>query len=153
MLWGGRWEGGSCLGTHVRIKDFKIKKKKKNGTPLAQFVFSFPHLQKTNSRPISHMSPWNCRWYFKGFIQEAGKSKHLLARWQRCCNQDPSWPAPSVLLIIFRSEWLGKGQPCRVHHCSRRHSFFLNGILEGAGHRSPHAGSPNSLWHSRRAYF
>ena len=30
MLWGGRWEGGSCLGMHVRIKDFKIKKKKKN---------------------------------------------------------------------------------------------------------------------------
>ena len=29
MLWGGRWEGGSCLGTHVRIKDFKIKKKEK----------------------------------------------------------------------------------------------------------------------------
>ena len=28
MLWGGRWEGGSCLGTHVRIKDFKIKKKR-----------------------------------------------------------------------------------------------------------------------------
>ena len=23
---GGKWEGGSCLGTHVRIKDFKIKK-------------------------------------------------------------------------------------------------------------------------------
>ena len=30
MLWGGRWEGGSCLGMHVRIKDFKIKKKKRN---------------------------------------------------------------------------------------------------------------------------
>ena len=29
MLWGGRWEGGSCLGTHVRIKYFKIKKIKK----------------------------------------------------------------------------------------------------------------------------
>ena len=29
MLWGGRWERGSCLGTHVRIKDFKIKKNKK----------------------------------------------------------------------------------------------------------------------------
>ena len=29
MLWGGRWEGGSCLGTHVRMKDFKIKKNKK----------------------------------------------------------------------------------------------------------------------------
>ena len=24
MLWGGKWKGGSCLGTHVRIKDFKI---------------------------------------------------------------------------------------------------------------------------------
>ena len=24
MLWGGKREGGSCLGTHVRIKDFKI---------------------------------------------------------------------------------------------------------------------------------
>ena len=23
--WGGKREGGSCLGTHVRIKDFKIK--------------------------------------------------------------------------------------------------------------------------------
>ena len=29
MFWGGRWEGGSCLGMHVRIKDFKIKKKRK----------------------------------------------------------------------------------------------------------------------------
>ena len=29
MSWGGRWERGSCLGTHVRIKDFKIKKVKK----------------------------------------------------------------------------------------------------------------------------
>ena len=39
MLWGGKWEGGSCLGTHVRIKDFKIKKKikkkKKNKCSLA----------------------------------------------------------------------------------------------------------------------
>ena len=26
MLWRGRWEGGSCLGMHVRIKDFKILK-------------------------------------------------------------------------------------------------------------------------------
>ena len=30
MLWGGRWEGDSCLGTHVRIKDFKFLKIKKN---------------------------------------------------------------------------------------------------------------------------
>ena len=38
MLWGGRWEGGLCLGTHVRIKDFKIKKnknKKINGVKMA----------------------------------------------------------------------------------------------------------------------
>ena len=26
VLCGRMWEGGSCLGTHVRIKDFKIKK-------------------------------------------------------------------------------------------------------------------------------
>ena len=26
MLWGGRWEEGSCLGMPIRIKDFKIKK-------------------------------------------------------------------------------------------------------------------------------
>ena len=32
MLWGGRWERGSCLGTHVRIKDFKIKKIKNKKT-------------------------------------------------------------------------------------------------------------------------
>ena len=31
---GGRWEGGSCLGTHVRIKDFKIKKKKEQRSGL-----------------------------------------------------------------------------------------------------------------------
>ena len=31
MLWGGRWEGGSCLGTHVRLKILKLKKiKNKN---------------------------------------------------------------------------------------------------------------------------
>ena len=29
MSWGGRWEGGSGLGTHVRIKDFKILKNEK----------------------------------------------------------------------------------------------------------------------------
>ena len=37
MLWGRMWEGGSCLGTHVRIKDLKLKKKKRHGwmlTPL-----------------------------------------------------------------------------------------------------------------------
>ena len=26
MIRGGRWKRGSCLGTHVRIKDFKILK-------------------------------------------------------------------------------------------------------------------------------
>ena len=28
MLWGAGWEGGSCLGTHVRIKDLKKKKRR-----------------------------------------------------------------------------------------------------------------------------
>ena len=43
MLWGGRWEGGSCLGTHVRIKDFKIKKNNSNNNQKKKernFVFS-----------------------------------------------------------------------------------------------------------------
>ena len=42
MLWGGRWEGGSCLGTHVRIKDFKIKKNKKNKSPSAFYYRCVP---------------------------------------------------------------------------------------------------------------
>ena len=43
MLWGGRWEGGSCLGMPVRIKDFKIKKKKKkcNSFQLFSHVWFF----------------------------------------------------------------------------------------------------------------
>lgn len=53
----------------------------------------------------------------------------------------------------FLSERLCEEQPSQLHSCSRQRSFFLNGILEGAGHGSLHAGSPNSLWHSRRAYF
>ena len=45
MLWGGRWEGGSCLGTHVRIKDFKIYeiKKKKISQEAGQVVW-YSHL-------------------------------------------------------------------------------------------------------------
>ena len=39
MLRGGRWEGGSCLGTHVRIKDFKIKKKIIKKKEIMQFGF------------------------------------------------------------------------------------------------------------------
>ena len=49
MLWGGRWEGGSCLGTHVRIKDFKIKKKnkklKKNNLKYLKVNCQGPHNQ------------------------------------------------------------------------------------------------------------
>ena len=41
MLWGGRWEGGSCLGTHVTIKDFK-NKKKKNSVHTAIFKMDNP---------------------------------------------------------------------------------------------------------------
>ena len=45
MLWGGRWEGGSCLGMHVRIKDFKIKKKKK----------ILPPWKKSYDKPRQHI--------------------------------------------------------------------------------------------------
>ena len=38
MLWGGRWEGGSCLGTHVRIKDLKILKIKKKLKKKSKYV-------------------------------------------------------------------------------------------------------------------
>ena len=38
QVWEGRWEGGSCLGTHVRIKDFKIKKIKKNAKKINKNV-------------------------------------------------------------------------------------------------------------------
>ena len=40
-----RWEGGSCLGTHVRIKDVKIKKKKLNQpnvSPLSKQITNLP---------------------------------------------------------------------------------------------------------------
>ena len=63
MLWGGRWEGGSCLGMPVRIKDFKIKKKKKkcNSFQLFSHVWFFEtswtgalqaSLSITNSRSL-----------------------------------------------------------------------------------------------------
>ena len=37
-------EGGSCLGTHVRIKDFKIKKKNVRHPPLLGTPYCFPVL-------------------------------------------------------------------------------------------------------------
>ena len=50
MLWGGRWEGGSCLGTHVRIKDFKIKKKKKrNEMEMAWWWWSAGRFRRIHS--------------------------------------------------------------------------------------------------------
>ena len=37
---GGRWEGGSCLGMHVRIKDVKIKKKIIKSTTVEKKIFN-----------------------------------------------------------------------------------------------------------------
>ena len=51
MLWGGRWEGGSCLGKHVRIKDFEIKKIKK-------LKKSFCKTKKTISKVKRQPSEW-----------------------------------------------------------------------------------------------
>ena len=39
----------SCLGTHVRIKDFKIKKKKKNETNMPAFATSLWHSTGSSS--------------------------------------------------------------------------------------------------------
>ena len=46
MLWGRMWEGGSCLGTHVRINDFKIKKKKREVIPM------HTHTQHTHTHTV-----------------------------------------------------------------------------------------------------
>ena len=46
MLWGGRWEWGSCLGTHVRIKDFKIKKKGKKKEVQWGLIYVFAKWKK-----------------------------------------------------------------------------------------------------------
>ena len=73
MLWGRRWEGGSCLGTHVRIKDFKIKKKKE-GWALKYWCFQTVVLEKTlesilDSREIKSFNPKrNQPWIFVGMI-------------------------------------------------------------------------------------
>ena len=56
MLWGGRWEGGSCLGTHVRVKDFKIKKIKKNSfeSVLMRWMKLEPIIQSEVSQKEKH---------------------------------------------------------------------------------------------------
>ena len=51
MLWGGRWEGVSCLGTHVRIKDFKIKKIKINHEKKKAKQNKGTNRTKTESQP------------------------------------------------------------------------------------------------------
>ena len=65
MLWGGRWEGGSCLGTHVRIKDFKIKKikklKKKTLLPVVHSSLA-PSPTKPLSLPHQTPSPSTLPW-------------------------------------------------------------------------------------------
>ena len=50
MLWEGRWEGGSCLGTHVRIKDKKLKKKQtKKNTRIKTWLHS-KRIEKENKK-------------------------------------------------------------------------------------------------------
>ena len=54
MLWGGRWEGGSCLGTHVRTKDFKIKKIKSKKIP---YIRDFTHTKKRQRHQFANKGP------------------------------------------------------------------------------------------------
>ena len=62
MLWGGRWEGGSCLGTHVRIKDFKIQniKKFKKKFPLKKKIKENLKLCLSVARAVSKCSMAVC---------------------------------------------------------------------------------------------
>jgi hypothetical protein len=61
MLWGGRWEGGSCLGMHVRIKDFKIKKIKiKNKIKIKKFL-----KKEFDSVNMFYREMTDSKWYFK----------------------------------------------------------------------------------------
>ena len=65
MLWGGRWEGGSCLGTHVRIKDIKIKKKKRIHLPMQEtWVGSLGQKDSLEKEMESHSSvlAWDTPW-------------------------------------------------------------------------------------------
>ena len=57
MLWGGRWEGGSCLGMHVRIKDFKNKNKNKNELWFLFCFLTFVHVQSLSRVRLS-ATPW-----------------------------------------------------------------------------------------------
>ena len=64
MLWGGRWERGSCLGTHVRIKDFKLHinldlyKKVKTMFKKPKSVRSVSQLVQSHSPVRLFATPW-----------------------------------------------------------------------------------------------
>ena len=78
MLWGGRWEGGSCLGTPVRIKDFKIKKiknnknkkqNKTNSNPMVQNFYPSIPCSYGQVLRVKHVYPHN--WESISFLAEA----------------------------------------------------------------------------------
>ena len=70
---------------------------RQDGTPLAQLMFSFPRLQKTERRPISHMIPWDRSCYFKDFFQGAGNRASVSRPGGRdaAISIPPNQPAPS----------------------------------------------------------
>lgn len=105
-------------------------------------------------RPINHRIPRSYIQYVNNFVKGTRKSKLSWPGGKDAVTRIPPIDRSRVLLgREGRLPCAGREQTCRFHSCGRRHSFFLNRILEGAGHGSLCAGSPNSLWRSRRACF
>ena len=84
MLWGGRWEGGSCLWMHVRIKDFKIKKKKQRyhfankGLYSQSYGFSSSHVQMWE---LDHKEGWALKnWCFLIVVLEKTTESPLYSK-------------------------------------------------------------------------
>ena len=131
MLWGGGWEGGSCLGTHVRIKDFKIKKKKQNCSKMQK---------KKNSFAESLLWTWlqmagHCRGFFLSLRMSGNgevvywvhislqnlSHRQLLMKWERekergegsigprqglkLCTGPASYRAPVIAVAVTPSGW------------------------------------------------
>ena len=134
MLWGGRWEGGSCLGMPVRIKDFKIKKKRRSAIHFSCSVMSdslklhgLEHSRLPCPSPTPGVYPNSCplsRWChpnhlilchpllllpsifpsIRVFSNESALRIRWPKYWSSSFNISPSSEHPG--LISFRRDWL-----------------------------------------------
>ena len=96
------------MGTHVRIKDFKIKKKKKRiglqcGTPgFDPWVGKIP--QRREWQPYSSILAWRIPWTVHGVAKTLSYSQPLtqtgLAPWV-CSDSKKIRARPSDSLVLF----------------------------------------------------